>query len=135
MQRSARMKALVIVKDPPYGTNASTMRCGSTWRQGGPEETYNIERMLKRVLAAKGRVLLCGTCMDARGLGEAALAAERAIARWTSSLLRLRRTGFGCSEDRAIASSNRHVASPYTACTSITPGTALMAPAICGETL
>jgi hypothetical protein len=24
---------------------------------------------------------------------------------------------------------------PYTACTSITPGTALMAPAICGETL
>jgi uncharacterized protein involved in oxidation of intracellular sulfur len=24
--------------------------------------------MLKRVLAGKGQVLLCGTCMDARGL-------------------------------------------------------------------
>jgi uncharacterized protein involved in oxidation of intracellular sulfur len=36
--------------------------------QRTPEGFYNIERMLKRVLAAKGRVLLCGTCMDARGL-------------------------------------------------------------------
>jgi uncharacterized protein involved in oxidation of intracellular sulfur len=26
--------------------------------------------MLKRVLAGKGRVLLCGTCMDARALEE-----------------------------------------------------------------
>ena len=29
--------------------------------------------MLKRVLSSKGLVLLCGTCMDARGLGEAEL--------------------------------------------------------------
>jgi uncharacterized protein involved in oxidation of intracellular sulfur len=29
--------------------------------------------MLKRVLAGGGRVLLCGTCMDARGLDEPAL--------------------------------------------------------------
>jgi uncharacterized protein involved in oxidation of intracellular sulfur len=36
--------------------------------QKTPEGFYNIERMLKRVLAGKGRVLLCGTCMDARGL-------------------------------------------------------------------
>jgi uncharacterized protein involved in oxidation of intracellular sulfur len=36
--------------------------------QSTPEGYYNMERMLKRVLAAKGRVLLCGTCMDARGL-------------------------------------------------------------------
>lgn len=28
---------------------------------------YNLERMLKRVLT-KGTVLLCGTCMDARGM-------------------------------------------------------------------
>ena len=27
--------------------------------------------MLKRVLAGKGQVLLCGTCMDARGLTDA----------------------------------------------------------------
>jgi uncharacterized protein involved in oxidation of intracellular sulfur len=31
--------------------------------------------MLKRVLAGKGDVLLCGTCMDARGLDDAALMA------------------------------------------------------------
>ena len=31
--------------------------------------TTNVERMLKRVLSGKGNVLLCGTCMDARGLG------------------------------------------------------------------
>lgn len=38
--------------------------------QTTPEGYYSLERMLKRVLAAKGRVLLCGTCMDARGLKE-----------------------------------------------------------------
>jgi len=31
--------------------------------------------MLKRVLAGNGKVLLCGTCMDARGLDDAALSA------------------------------------------------------------
>ena len=38
--------------------------------QKTPEGFYNIERMLERVLAGKGRVLLCGTCMEARGLTE-----------------------------------------------------------------
>ena len=36
--------------------------------QKTPEGYYNLERMLRRVLTAKGRVLACGTCMDARGL-------------------------------------------------------------------
>jgi uncharacterized protein involved in oxidation of intracellular sulfur len=36
--------------------------------QKTPDGYYNVERMLKRVLAGKGEVLLCGTCMDARGL-------------------------------------------------------------------
>jgi uncharacterized protein involved in oxidation of intracellular sulfur len=36
--------------------------------QRTPDGFYNMERMLGRVLSAKGRVLLCGTCMDARGL-------------------------------------------------------------------
>ena len=36
--------------------------------QKTPDGYYNLERMLKRVLAGKGEVLLCGTCMDARGL-------------------------------------------------------------------
>jgi uncharacterized protein involved in oxidation of intracellular sulfur len=38
-----------------------------------PEGYYNLERMLGRVLLAKGQVLLCGTCMAARGLTEADL--------------------------------------------------------------
>jgi uncharacterized protein involved in oxidation of intracellular sulfur len=29
--------------------------------------------MLRRAISAKGRVLLCGTCMDARGITEAEL--------------------------------------------------------------
>ena len=41
--------------------------------QKTPEGFYNVERMLKRVLAGKGQVLLCGTCMDARGIAEAEL--------------------------------------------------------------
>lgn len=38
--------------------------------QKTPDGYYNIARMLHRVLSAKGRVLMCGTCMDARGLTE-----------------------------------------------------------------
>ena len=36
--------------------------------QKTPEGYYNIELMLKRVIRGNGRVMLCGTCMDARGL-------------------------------------------------------------------
>ncbi len=43
--------------------------------QKTPDGYYNVERMLKRVLASKGEVLLCGACMDARGLDDAALMA------------------------------------------------------------
>jgi uncharacterized protein involved in oxidation of intracellular sulfur len=42
-------------------------------QQKTPDGYYNVERMLKRVLSGKGSVLLCGTCMDARGLGDAEL--------------------------------------------------------------
>ena len=92
------MKILLIHNDPPYGTErcynalrlalalqkkdattlltvflmadaVATARAG----QKTPEGYYNLERMLKRVLAGKGQVLLCGTCMDARGLSEAEL--------------------------------------------------------------
>lgn len=38
--------------------------------QKTPQGSYNVERMLKRVIAAKGQVLLCGTCMDARGIAD-----------------------------------------------------------------
>ena len=89
------MKALFILNDPPYGTE----RCynglrlasalikndpgaevtiflmadaviGARRGQKTPEGYYNVERMLKRVVAARGQVLLCGTCMDARGMTE-----------------------------------------------------------------
>lgn len=39
--------------------------------QKTPDGYYNIERMLKRILASNGTVLMCGTCMDARGMAEA----------------------------------------------------------------
>lgn len=88
------MTTLLILNDPPYGTE----RCYNALRlaiallkrdpaaevtvflmadavgaarrgQKVPEGHYSLERMLKRVaLAGEGRVLLCGTCMDARGM-------------------------------------------------------------------
>jgi uncharacterized protein involved in oxidation of intracellular sulfur len=89
------MKALIIINDPPYGTervyNALRLAhalakkdpaaeiavflmadavLAAKAAQKTPDGFYNIERMLKRVLAGNGQVLLCGTCMDARGLGD-----------------------------------------------------------------
>ena len=90
------MKHLILLNDPPYGTEriynalrlAHTLLkhdsnteitvflmadavVGARKGQKTPDGYYNIERMLKRILAGKGRVLLCGTCMDARGITEA----------------------------------------------------------------
>lgn len=90
------MKALFILNDPPYGTE----RCYNALRlahallksedearitvflmadavsaakagQKTPDGYYNVERMLKRVLTGNGELLLCGACMDARGITEA----------------------------------------------------------------
>lgn len=94
------MKTLFILNDPPYGTerayNALRLAHALLKQEPRPEVTiflmadavaaakagqktpegyYNIERMLKRVLAGNGTALLCGTCMDARGLDDAALLA------------------------------------------------------------
>lgn len=89
------MKHLLILNDPPYGTErsynglrmahalakhdaqgevtvflmADAVLCAKKG-QKTPDGYYNIERMLKRVIVGKGRVLLCGTCMDARGMAE-----------------------------------------------------------------
>ncbi len=92
------MRTLFIINDPPYGTervynalrlahalirkdSASEITIflmadavlAAKANQKTPDGFYNVERMLKRVLAGKGRVLLCGTCMDARGLTSAEL--------------------------------------------------------------
>jgi uncharacterized protein involved in oxidation of intracellular sulfur len=94
------MKTLFILNDPPYGTervyNALRLAhallkkdaqtevtvflmadsvVAARAGQKTPDGYYNVERMLKRVLAGSGKVLLCGTCMDARGLDDAALMA------------------------------------------------------------
>lgn len=89
------MKHLILLNDPPYGTErsynglrmahalakhdpdveltvflmADAVLCAKKG-QKTPDGYYNIERMIHRVLAARGRVLMCGTCMDARGLAE-----------------------------------------------------------------
>lgn len=86
------MSFLIIINDPPYGTErlynglrlAHTLIkkehdvtvflmadavSGAKAGQKTPDGYYNVERMLKLVIN-KGSVLLCGTCMDARGLGD-----------------------------------------------------------------
>lgn len=90
------MKSLFILNDPPYGTervynglrlahalaknDAQTQVTvflmadavvAAKAGQKTPDGFYNVERMLKRVIAGKGQVLLCGTCLDARGITEA----------------------------------------------------------------
>jgi uncharacterized protein involved in oxidation of intracellular sulfur len=87
------MKALFVLNDPPYGTEHcyNALRLANALlrndpaaeitvflmadavvaaRKGQktPDGYYNMERMLKRVVAGKNKVLLCGTCMDARGM-------------------------------------------------------------------
>lgn len=89
------MQILLILNDPPYGTE----RCYNGLRlalaltksepetritvflmadavvaakagQKTPDGYYNVERMLKGVVVGKGEILLCGTCMDARGIAD-----------------------------------------------------------------
>ena len=50
-----------------------------------PEGYYNLQLMLGKVLR-KGKVALCGTCMDARGLGDDEIvdgARRTTLADWT----------------------------------------------------
>ncbi len=89
------MKILLILNDPPYGTErsfnglrlakalsgkeanvtvflmADAVACAKAG-QKVPQGYYNLELMVKSV-ARKGEVLLCGTCMDARGQTDAEL--------------------------------------------------------------
>src|SRR5665213_424944 len=98
------MKALFILNDPPYGTEhicnglrlaqavpkrkpqtevavflmaaaAAAAAVAAKASRTTPNGYYNIERMFKRVLAANGRVPVCGTCMDVRGLADSAVLA------------------------------------------------------------
>ena len=51
---------------------ADAVSCGRKG-QKTPEGYYNLERMLKRFATGAHRLLLCGACMDARGLAESEL--------------------------------------------------------------
>lgn len=84
------MKILFILNDPPYGTERvyNGLRLAGAVQKNAkvtvflmadavvsakkgqktPDGFYNVERMLKKVLLGGGEVLLCGTCMDARGM-------------------------------------------------------------------
>jgi uncharacterized protein involved in oxidation of intracellular sulfur len=92
------MKLLLILNDPPYGTEksynglhlalalakkdpeaqivvflmADAVACARKG-QKTPDGYYNVERMLKRFTAGSHKLLLCGTCMDARGVSETEL--------------------------------------------------------------
>ena len=46
--------------------------CGKSG-QSVPQGYYNVERMLRVVTQGRGGVGVCGSCMDARGIGEAEL--------------------------------------------------------------
>ncbi len=89
---------LVILNDPPYGTERSynglrlagslskrdgeevrvflmgdAASCGKTG-QKVPQGHYNLELMLGSVARRGGEIGVCGTCMDARGISEVELA-------------------------------------------------------------
>jgi uncharacterized protein involved in oxidation of intracellular sulfur len=89
------MKVLIIINDAPYGTEkaynalrlamtilkeyegtemyiflmADAVSCALP-NQITPDGYYNIERMLKIVLNKNGKIKLCTTCAEARGLRE-----------------------------------------------------------------
>jgi len=86
------MNYLIILNDPPYGTERSYngLRLANSLSKGDdarvsvflmgdaascamagqttPNRYYNIERMLKILASKSGRIGVCGSCMDARGL-------------------------------------------------------------------
>lgn len=67
-----------------------------------PNGYYHLDRMMADVLRRGGQVGCCGTCLDARGLGEAGLVEGRTEARWTRSP-----TG-PCGPTRSSASDRHH---------------------------
>lgn len=91
------MNVLIILNDPPYGTERSynglrlagalAKRESATVKvflmgdaagcakagQKLPKGYYNIERMLQAALQHNAAVGVCGSCMDARGLSDSEL--------------------------------------------------------------
>jgi uncharacterized protein involved in oxidation of intracellular sulfur len=92
-------KTLIILNDPPYGTERSynALRLAAMLARAEEEELrlfligdaaacaksgqkvpqgyYNIELMLDRVARTEALIGVCGSCMDARGIEEGELIA------------------------------------------------------------
>ena len=92
------MKTLIIINDAPYGTEkaynalrlamqiqkdyvlselavflmADAVTCALP-NQNTPNGYYNIERMLQSVMSKNGKVKICTTCADSRGIKDAKL--------------------------------------------------------------
>lgn len=92
------MTILILINDAPYGTEKAynAMRLAMTLQkehphvevrvflmadavtcaladQTTPQGYYNIERMLRSIIAKGGKVKACGSCVDARGIRNAKL--------------------------------------------------------------
>jgi uncharacterized protein involved in oxidation of intracellular sulfur len=108
------MKFLLILNDPPYGTergyNALRLARNLLVKEAGqvrvflmgdaaacakagqkvPQGYYNIANMLAAVMRRGGEVGVCGTCLDARGIaqGELVEGAQRGglddVTQWTA---------------------------------------------------
>ena len=109
------MNALLILNDPPYGTERSysglrvaqalvraddarvrvfllgdAVSCAKTG-QKTPEGGYNTSRMLSGVMAAGAEVRASSSCLDTRGIADAELiigierADMAALAEWTTA--------------------------------------------------
>lgn len=91
------MKILIVLNDPPYGTERSyngLRLAGALAKREGvelrvflfgdavgcalanqklPDGYYHLDRMVSGVIRHGGEIGCCGTCMDARALAEGAL--------------------------------------------------------------
>ena len=93
------MTHLVMINDPPYGTERAynALRLGRSLLTAGeevrvvlmgdavgcalanqklPDGYYKLDRMIASILSKGGEVGACGTCMEARGLTEEMFVAE-----------------------------------------------------------
>ena len=108
------MKILFIINDAPYGTEKAynALRMAMTIQkenetaevriflmadaataalpnQNTPQGYYNIERMIKSVLLKGGKVKICGSCAEARGIkdlqliGGTELSTMKELVQWT----------------------------------------------------
>ena len=113
------MNALVILNDPPYGTERSynglrlaqavaraddtrvqvfllgdAVACGKAGQET-PDGSYNTARLLCVLISSGAEVRACSSCLDARGIAEAELVIgiERsgmaALAEWTTGADRI----------------------------------------------